>query len=172
MMETLKTIVIWALFLGFIGGLLITLWGIIRFAIISPIKTKGARDRLRKPNISGVKALCGFEPSTELVDFYTNCKFTEKMEFSLEDQSQTPSKKWFIGEFFPLTALDVKENLIISRVPGIPIADDMNKGTYFASKDGSIFLSSPNEQQQLLVSTNIQAFSNFVPVEEKYDEDE
>jgi len=84
------------------------LGAITRFAIVSPAKTKASKSRLRRPEPEGI----------------------ESMEFYLVDRSRQPPATWPIGAFSPLTKADVREKMKISRVTGIPIADDLDKGMY------------------------------------------
>jgi hypothetical protein len=155
-----------------IALLLVTLGAIIRFSFISPRRTKGARQRLRRPDIRGLEALCGFSPPSELVAFYKEAPFVELTEFTLIDRSQTPAKEWIIGTFHPLTLIDVKEGIASSGVPGIPIAIDIEKGTYFVDKAGSVKLSSPNtKERETLIAPNIGEFAKFEVRQDTGDEE-
>jgi hypothetical protein len=148
---------VFALFL-----LLLVLYAIVRFAIISPRKMKGAKGRLRDPDAENIGKISGIYPSAELVAFYRQAPFIEEVEFYLVDRSKEPAVSWFVGAFNPLTAPDVRERKKISGVPGIPIADDMDKGTYFVGGDGRVMLRSPNiPGREIEVAPDITSFSNF-----------
>jgi hypothetical protein len=120
------------------------LWAVVRFSIVSSRRMKGAEDRLRSPDPTGVETVCGFRPSADLVDLYRNAPMMTRSELILVDHSSDSARTWSIGGFFPLTAPDVSEMRAVTGVrDGIPIADDMEKGTYFAAKDGRILFRPP-----------------------------
>jgi len=155
-----------------IALLLLTLGAIIRFSFISPRRTKGARQRLRRPDIRGLEGLCGFRPPPELVAFYKEASFVELTEFTLIDRSQTPAKEWIIGTFEPLTVVDTREALKASGVPGIPIATDIEKGTYYVDRAGSVKLASPNVKgNEALVASSINEFAKFEVRQDTSDEE-
>ena len=138
------------------------LYGIIRFSVISPIKTKGAKERLRHPEPHGIETVSGFSPSAELLAFYQQAPFLEDVEFYLLDRSKQPSIAWSIGGFSPLTVVDVRENRKVSGVNGIPIADDLDGGVYFVATDGRVMLSSRNVPgREVEVAPSVTVFANF-----------
>ncbi len=160
------------LFFAFLALLLLGLGAMIRFAFISPRRTKGARQRLRRPDVRGLEALCGFSAPPELVTFYKESPFVERTEFSLLDPSKTPPKEWRIGTFEPLTRIDTRELLKASGVPGIPIAIDLEKGTYYVDRDGGVRLSSPNVKgDEAFVASSIGEFARFEARQDTGDED-
>ena len=59
----------------------------------------------------------------------------EKTEYYLVNPID--SVDWFIGGFMPISKVDIKEWLNVSGDHGLPIANDMNLGTYFVQKDNS-----------------------------------
>jgi hypothetical protein len=165
-METVKNAVGLIVAIGFIAGLLFLLWAIIRFSIFSRVKTRGAHNRIRKPESEGISSICGFELSEELIDLYRNAEFIERTEFYLVNRLHTPPQGWFIGGFFPLSSIDVKENRKVSHVSGIPIADDLDKGVYYVSQDGTVLLDAPNRKdRRVVVAPNIAAFAHFEPTD-------
>ncbi len=146
----------------FVGGCLFLLWGIIRFSIVSKWRTRGATDFLRKPDIAGVSAACGFAVPSELGDFYREVAFIDQGEFDLVDPGQSPPKRWFIGEFLPLIPAVAKEWRAIGRVKGLPIATDMNKGIYCLSGSGAVTLESPNVAGgSVVVASSIEDLRRF-----------
>ncbi len=163
-MELFRSIFGWLL-----GGLLVSaglflLYSIVRYSIISPWLTRGDRQRLRVPVADGVEKACGFEPQADLVRFYETCPFVERMEFYLVDRDATPPASWEIGAFIPLHIKDIRESQKIMRVPGIPIATDMDKGTYYVDAYGSVMLMSPNVAGgKIIVAPSIEALSRFSP---------
>ena len=81
-----------------VAVLLFTLGAIVRFSIVSPLKTRGARERLRRPEAGGLEALCGFAPSEELIAFYKGAPMVDFVEIFLADASRRPPKRWFLGD--------------------------------------------------------------------------
>jgi hypothetical protein len=122
------------------------LWVLVRFSIISPWLTRGAPGRLRRPEPDGVEAICGFPPPPEWVRLYVEAPFVERdMEFDLLDRAHAPPRRWTIGEFYPLTARDLREARTVHGVrEGIPIAGDLDKGVYVVTRSGAVVLRSPN----------------------------
>jgi hypothetical protein len=148
---------------AFVAFLLFVLGAIIRFSIISRHKTKNARARLRHPDPEAVEGLCGFAPPPELVAMHTSAPFVELVEFYLIDRSTKPPRSWFIGGFIPLTAKDVSEHRKISgMLEGIPIADDLTKGTYYVNRGGSVMLRTPNRRgPDLQVARDVNELASF-----------
>jgi len=145
-----------------IGFALMVLFAIVRFSIISPARTRGADRRLRHPQPDGIEQICSFSPSPGLVDFYRNADVIERTEFYFVDESKQPAAAWFIGGFTPLTPQDVRERVKIVRVDGIPIADDLDKGVYYMTRDGTIRLRSPNTPLgDVEVARTIAEFARF-----------
>lgn len=163
-MEVLKQLIGWTLSIAFVGVLLSVLAAIVRFSIISPLLTRGAEKRLRNPETRGLESLVGFPPGAELASFFKKWPHLEKTEYYLVDTAN--SAQWFIGGFIPLSKADVKEWLKVTGRHGIPIADDMNKGTYFVQSDGTIGLRSPNVAGGFArVARSIEELQNFAVAE-------
>ena len=155
-----------------ISAFLLVLGAIIRFSIISPIRTRGAKNRLRSPNLEGIEQLCGFAPPEDLVTLYRTAPFIESTEFDLVDPNRIPPKAWFIGIFNPLSLIDIREQRTITRVPGIPIAVDGERGQYYVSQTGAVLLRSPDKAGgDVEVASTIAAFATFEKREEQRDED-
>jgi len=124
-------------------GLLALLFVIVRFSIVSSSKTRAAAKRIHTPQVDGVEQIVGFPPPTELLALY-QAPLVDSKEFYLVDRAKTPPAIWAIGAFNPLTAQDVRERKKIVEVDGIPIADDLDKGMYYVTRDGSVRLRSPD----------------------------
>jgi hypothetical protein len=61
---------------------------------------------------------------------------------------------------------------ISGPLPGIPIADDMSKGTYFVAKSGAVMLDSPNVRgRRVEVAPSVAAFATFEPTDIPPEED-
>jgi hypothetical protein len=159
-MESVKALLSGVLVIAFAGALLFVLWGIIRFSVVSPFRTRGARDRMRRPDPDGIEGLVGFPVPAPLVGFYRSWPHLEKSEFFLVDPAT--GRDWFIGGFQPLALVDAKEMIAASRVPGLPIAGDMNKGVYFIDPAGQVELWSPNVPGgRALVANSIDELARF-----------
>jgi len=123
--------------------LVLLLGAIVRYSVVSPHRIRDAAARLRTPDPEGVERACGMRPPDDLVSLYKEAPFIDRAEFYLVDVSTTPSKAWFFAGFNPLTFVDVAEQRRITGVKeGIPIADDLEKGTYYVTERGEIKLRS------------------------------
>ena len=147
--------------------LLLVLGAIVRFSIVSPLRTRHANNRLRDPDIAGVERICGFPPPADLVRLYRDGVLIDRVELSLVDESKQPQKTWFIGGFYPLTARDVSEQRKVHGISdGIPIADDLDKGVYFVTRDGRIMFRPPGRDALTVeVAPSATALSRFTRVE-------
>jgi len=118
---------------------------VVRFSIVSAWRSKGARSRLRQVDPAGTAAVVGFRVPEEVVELYRSAPFLTQTEFRLIDRSTVPPKEWFVGGFFPLAPVDVREQRkVFGLKDGIPIADDLSKGVYFVASDGRVVFRSPN----------------------------
>ena len=148
--------------------LLLVVGAIVRFSIVSSWRTRGAGDRLSRPDAEGVERVCGFPPPGDLVQMYREGSLTRLVEVALVDKTQQPNKTWFIGGFYPLTSQDVLERRKIHGITtGIPIADDMDKGVYFVTREGRIMFRPPGRNpEEMEVAPSAEAFSRFEVAEE------
>jgi hypothetical protein len=163
MPESIISYLIGALIVGF--GLLM-LAVIFRFSVLSPRRIRGSRAMLRTPDREGVERAAGLTVPSDLVWLYKEVPFVERMEFELVDGSKMPPHRWTIGEFSALIGPVVQEMRAISRVPGIPIASDMDKGTYFVDESGAVLLASPDVPGgRVQVAPTVRAFAAFEPRE-------
>jgi hypothetical protein len=128
----------------FVSAAMLVLAAIIRFSIISGMRTRGAAARLRNPDVEGVAEVYGFLPPADLVDLFLEADFVPRTEFVLLDNRQAPPRGWEIGRFIPLTRPDVREARLVHGIrDGIPIATDLDKGSYVLLPDGRIVLREP-----------------------------
>lgn len=96
----------------------------------------------------------------------------ERTEFTLVDRSKTPPREWTIGVFIPLTLADTREGRAVAGVSGIPIATDIEKGTYFLDPAGAVRLYSPNAKgNEAQVASSIGELAAF-EVKPDSDDDE
>jgi len=153
-----------AVALGVVGMLLLVLGAIVRFSIVSSVRTRGARGRLRRPDPAGVASICGFAPPPELVELFARAPYVERMEFALVDSAL--QRRWTIGEFIPLTKRDVSEARVVHGVSdGIPIADDGDKGAYIVLPNGAVIFRSPSASGgESIVAESVEALRSFKPL--------
>ena len=144
----------------FIGALLLTLLAIVRWSIISPIRTRASRARLQQPDAEGVARLCGMPVPSDLVEFYRTDPRVAAESLTLRAPD---GHEWDLGAFNPLCVPDVTEWRKVSRVPGIPIATDILKGVYYVSAEGAVMLASPDGTA--MVAPDVQTFRTYVVVE-------
>ena len=149
------------LFVAIIVALLI-LGAIVRFSIVSPLRTRKSRELLRAPDLEGVARLSGLQLPEELARLYREAAFIERSECELVDTSKFPSVRWAIGAFNALTPDTVREWRSIAGVRGVPIATDLDKGVYFVDEAGAVVLASPNVMgNRVVVASTVDAFSSF-----------
>jgi hypothetical protein len=149
--------------------LLLVLGAIVRFSIVSSWRTRGSSDRLSQLDAEGVERVCGFPVPEDLVELYREGSLTRLVEFSLVDRHQQPNKRWFFGGFYPLTSQDVLEQRKIHGITtGIPIADDMDKGVYVVTREGTIMFRPPGRKHaDTQVASSAEALSRFEVTEEE-----
>lgn len=153
-------------------GCLYLLWSIIRFAILSPRRTRGWQSRLRKPQLSEIESKWGVRLPRELELFYQTV-VVEHSEFYLAPSGTDRSSWWYIARFIPLTARDVSEWIAATSVPGIPIALDAGKGTYYlpfetlrAGKPPAVLLQAGGRKaKDTEVASSIEQFIQYRPME-------
>jgi len=79
------------------------------------------------------------------------------------------SEWWYIERFLPLTPRDTPEWIAVTNVPGIPIAIDASKGTYYIPFESlrkhlppPVLLRLPGrERKDLKVASNFEEFLQF-----------
>ncbi|ALN64485.1 hypothetical protein GLA29479_3632 [Lysobacter antibioticus] len=111
------------------------LWGILRYAVISPWITRGASAALKRPDIEGSARVVGFPLPIEAGDFYRSAPFLQRLEFVLVAPS---GRRWRIGRFYPLVPRHVRENRKVHGTKNVPIASDQGKGVYVLLADGAV----------------------------------
>jgi hypothetical protein len=115
-------------------GLLFFLGAIIRFSFIGGARARGSEKRLRQPALSEIEAKWGVKLPQSL-ETYFRSDIVGGSDFYLAPPGTDQSKCWYIEGFLPLTRRDVSEWIKITNVPGIPIALDASKGTYYLPFD-------------------------------------
>jgi hypothetical protein len=133
------------LLVGLVGLVLLGFLAfIVRFSALSPLRTRGARSRLRRPEPEALARLVGFAPPEALLEMYREDGCVERLEFEMVDARVMPPRIWEIGGFIPMTVWDVREARIVHHLrDGIPIAEDMDKGCYVVLASGAVVLRSP-----------------------------
>jgi hypothetical protein len=151
--------------IAFLGLMLLVLWSIVRFSIISPWLTRGADRLLRSPDIRGVERLCGFGLPDDLQRLFRSTAFVEMAEFSLVDPESRQAEVWQINGFIPLIPKSVREWQKIAACQEVPIATDYDKGVYVVDDVGRVLLRAPERgRAPILVAPSVQAFSRFAVV--------
>ena len=149
----------------FVLGLLLVLFGIVRWSIVSSIRTRGGAARLRRPDPDGVARLTGIPVERSLCEMYQADDRVSRESLVLVDGA---GKEWWVGAFFPLAVPDVSEWRKLTRVTGIPIASDMLKGVYYVTATGAVRLQSPEGDVE--VARSIPEFRGFEERESSEDD--
>jgi hypothetical protein len=95
-------------------------------------------------------------------------ELVDNAEIYLGAAGAEAKQSWHFDEFFPLTARDLSEHLKITGVPGLPIATDGDKGTYYLPfaqlRDGKtvpVLLRTPNEKEDVEIAASVEEFVKF-----------
>lgn len=154
-----------------VSVLLLLLGAILRYSLVSGLRTKDARLRLRNVDVQGVERVCGFAVPSDLIEMYRTSTLVELVELSLADNTQQPSRRWSFAGFYPLTGRDVQEQRKIHGVSdGIPIAADLAKGVYFVPSDGRIMFRPPGRNVRAVeVARSARHLAEFEVVESDED---
>lgn len=136
---------------------------VVRFSVVSPLRTRRTRSRLRRPEEDDVGRVVGFLPPDALITMFRHNGWIERLEFELLDTG-TPPRVWEIGAFIPLTERDVRQARSLHGVrDGIPIADDGDKGCYVVLRSGAVVLRSPTgPAREVRVASSAREFGDFV----------
>ena len=162
--------------LGWLGSLVIVgcgglvLWAIVRFSIVSPRRTRGWRDRLRKPNLSEVESQWNLRLPRSIESFFHgDLVELSELYFSPPGADEV---RWYVAHVIPFTSRDLSEWSKITRVQGLPIAVDGSKGTYYLpfadlrqGKSTVLFRGAGKNQQDRQVATSIDLLKRFRPME-------
>lgn len=140
--------------------LLVLLWAVFRFSIVSPLITSGGDDDLQTPDCLGVERLLGRRLPFGTAEFYSRTSFVPLKEFRLIGPTST-SKVWEIGQFLPLTPRHVKENQKIHGVSDLPLATDSDKGVYVLLPTGHIVHRAGDGTEPDTVASSLLEFSQF-----------
>jgi hypothetical protein len=151
-------------------GLLFLAGVIVWFGITGAKSRKGSRDRLHRPQIAEIEAKWRVKlpPSLET---YFRSPIVDRSEFYLAPPGQ--SEWWYIESFLPLTVRDLPRWISITNVPGIPIALDGSKGTYYlpfeSLRQGSktpVLLRLPgSKREDRKVASSFEEFISYEPKE-------
>ena len=111
-------------------ALLLFLGTIIRFSFIGGARAKGSQKRLHRPELSEIESKWGVTLPESSQKYYQS-EIVARSDFYRAPAGTNPSDWWYIEGFLPLTCRDVSEWIAATNVPGIPIALDASKGTYY-----------------------------------------
>jgi len=160
-----------------IGGItivcLLLLWVIIRFAIISPMRTRGADRRLRKPQPKEVEAKWRVTLPPALAVLFREHPIVERSEFYLAPDPVDRDRLLYVYSFIPLTVLDISEAKKASGVPGIPIALE-DKGSYYLPTaalkgDGPVPVMLRKYKKDTQVAASVEEFFGYTVTEPDHD---
>jgi len=98
--------------------------------------------------------------------------------FLVAPEADTP--RWYVACFIPLTKVDIAEWLKATRVPGIPLAVNGTKGTYYVAFDSlkrgglvPVFLREPGlGRKDTLVASSLEEFTRFRAIEASAEDEE
>jgi hypothetical protein len=110
--------------------LLLWFWLLVRFGVFLPRRTRGWQDRLLHPTPPEVEARwkVHLPPSLEML---FRADWIQRRDFYLAPFRSRRSEWLWIDHFIPLTARDVSAWLVLTSVPGIPIAMDGHDRAYY-----------------------------------------
>lgn len=91
---------------------------------------KGWQEQLQSPQRSEVEVKWRVK-LPESLETYFRSEIVRRSNFYLAPPGSNQSEWWYIERFLPLTARDLSEWIAVTSVPGIPIAIDASKGTYY-----------------------------------------
>jgi len=144
---------------------------IVRFGILSRLRARGWRKRLRHPKMAEVESEWGVRLPRALEPFFES-KIVDRFEFYLAPpNSDRESEWWYVAGFIPLTPQDIAAWIATTKVPGIPIADDGSKGVYYLpfdqlrqGKPPAVLLRPPGWQpKDIVVASSVEQFIRFEP---------
>lgn len=161
---------------GFLAFLAFMLWVIIRWSFVSPWLTRGRNQRLRKPNLAEVEAKWNVRLPRALELLYQS-DLVQQGEVYLAPPDASATTRWYVETFLPITSRDLSEWTKGSHVPGLPIAIDGDKGTYYLpfsdlreGKPPAVLFRSPERKPvDKVVAPTVDDFMRFQPV--KVEED-
>jgi len=150
--------------------LLLFLGTIIRFSFIGAARLKGSEKRLQRPELAEVESKWGVK-LPESLGIYFRSEIVTRLNFYLAPPGSDQSKWWYMEGFLPLTCRDLSEWIKVTNVPGIPIALDASKGTYYIPFDSlrqnlqsPVLLRLPGrERKDVTVASTFDEFSKFEP---------
>ena len=154
------------------AAILAFLWVYIRFGTISEYRTRGWKDRLPHPRLEEVEVRWGVRLPRQIEALYRAGGIAEMAEVYLAPPRPDSSRRWFVAHFIPLTAPDLAEWIKITNVPGLPVAIDGDKGTYYLPISGlrggslPVLLRGPGKPDlDIEVAPSLEDFLRFLPVE-------
>jgi hypothetical protein len=147
--------------------LLLFLGTIIRFSFVGAARLKGSEKRLQRPEIEskwGIKL-------PQALETYFRSEIVTRSDFYLAPLGADQPKWWYMEGFLPLTCRDLSEWIEVTNVPGIPIALDGSKGTYYIPFDflrqnsqSPVLLRLPGRgRKDVEVASSFDEFSKFEP---------
>ena len=105
------------------------------------------------------------------MEAYFRSGIVRRSDFFLAPPGTKQPEWWYIERFLPLTPRDLSKWIGVTNVPGIPIAIDASKGTYYLPFESlrkhlqsPVLLRLPGrEQKDLKVASGFDEFLQFEP---------
>jgi hypothetical protein len=150
--------------------LLLLLGTIIRFSFIGAARSKGSEKRLQRPELAEVESKWGIKLPQSLEAYYRS-EIVTRSDFYLAPLGSDQTKWWYIEGFLPLTCRDLSDWIKVTSVPGIPIALNGSKGTYYIpfgsyrpNSQSPVLLRLPGRgRKDVEVAPSFDEFSEFEP---------
>jgi hypothetical protein len=114
----------------FCAGLLFLAGTIVWFGVKGARNRKGRQEALHQPEIAGIESKWQVKLPSSL-EAYFQSPIVDRSEFYLAPPGSAQSEWLYIEQFLPLTVRSLSRWIPITNVPGIPIALDGAKGTYY-----------------------------------------
>jgi hypothetical protein len=151
------------------GTLLLVLGAIIRFSFLGAARRSGWEQRLENPQRANVEVKWGVR-LPESLETYFQSETVRRSDFYFAPIGTKKSECWYIERFLPLTPRDVSEWISATNVPGIPIAIDASKGTYYLpfeslrQQKSPVLLRLPGRKRnEVKVASTFDEFVRFEP---------
>ena len=118
------------------AAILVVLWVYIRFGIISRVPDTRMEGSSPASPLGGSGSQVGSPVASPARSTLPRRRHRRLAEVYLAAPGPGPSRPWFFAYFIPLTVRDLAEWIKITNVPGLPVAVDSDKGTYYLPFSG------------------------------------
>ncbi len=167
-----QQMIVAAVGIAIVIGCFYLLWAIIRFSVIGPRRSRGWQKRLRKPQVSEIESKWDVHLPPALETLFQS-SVVERFEFYLAPPGTDRARWYYVSRFIPMTERDVSEWIATTKVPGIPIALDAGKGTYYlpyeplrAGQETPVLLRAGGRKaKDTEVASSVEHFLRYQPME-------